>query len=482
MKDCVGAGCGGGKKAIPQQVQMSNRAKLATSFSGHVTDSDSTIAIFQTEIDGTKYRAIPYATADNNRTAHGYLTFLHQLATMSNTQAACIKSRMSMAFGGKLKVERGIDNLFSFDEENTPLEIKTKTAFAAVLKNEVAYRVSKRKSDLRGLLKSVAYDTYVGGNGFFMLTFIDTNGVISAFIDYVPDLQVLPLSNTKDGSIEHVAISASFADANVFNATKKVVALYPNFTETKNGSSIVSSTVFWVQNGTSKGVWGRPDSFASVKDQYVEYLDKDYLHKTIDGRLVPDIILQITMPTEDGVMNTDQRYLTDPNFSVVESLEKEYTNKAIDPQSVMVVYNFPNSPPIGVTQIPKNTDNAFHDFVLRNVEMEIIKAHNWSKVLLGEDAKGGLGGNDAYMQAALMRLATIENDKSHILTALNDAISEIVKRKGLQGFDNVSLGVENWIDEYAKKKMMWDGNNPQQKTNILDTQNAAQIDNTTGNN
>jgi hypothetical protein len=181
------------------------------------------------------------------------------------------------------------------------------------------------------------------------------------------------------GEPKMILVSEIWTDDYIQRHPPEFLSVFPEFTENQDG---VQSTIIHCKNEVEGRDWyGLPDSISSFFYQYLEVQLGDYSTKGYANRWTGDILIETASDEEEGSTHTT---------SFRTALKKTFTNKG-DGERIVHRNRLPDDPQTFIYEFKEDKSWEFHKHESQRAEEQIIKSHNWHKVLMGLPTAGKLG-------------------------------------------------------------------------------------------
>jgi len=349
------------------------------------------------------WNLVPYA-GSTIESGQSLLAWYLMLAKLSSTHNASVQKMIKYAFGGKAMFVKLLDPEFSVQDEVAELNVNEQTVYRDAINEFFTFQDGIGKFH-RAVAKSYK-DT---GNAFVELTFSETLGVGRIFVRAHRITHVLYV-NTLPGEPKEVAISPVWTDEYLKKYPARKVAVSTKyasvFTKTKEGLK----TVFHLKNGDNTW-YGRPDSEGSDLYKMREVQDAIYQIKQANANFTGQIIIEVEDDDpEFSAAVEDEKSQTVGFNSFAERMEHNYTQKANEPQSIMVTARPYGSKPMFVHQLSPNTNENWYKVTGEISEKKIVMAHGITLRFMGFDVSNGLGGGDMLLADYVLNNEPAIND------------------------------------------------------------------------
>lgn len=333
------------------------------------------------EIEDTfkHYGFIPYAATDHNSN-HSLLLWLNSMSHLSPTHGSCINSIKSYALGQPLDIIKRHSQAFGID---TKLTEKEKETFVDWLDSTFRFQYNSN-------LHKIALNSYKNnkdnGNYFLEVVLSKFAGQEAANI-IVHNTETVCYVTTKPNKTRFAGISHRWDIGHIKNNPPKVLPVYPAFKVLDEGATI--TTLIHIKEDTTK-LYGRPEWLNSFMSVYREYQDANYLIKQAAANFMAQSLIEVE-DSEGGTESvfSDADAQKDGFANASEQFSKNFTAESDDPQSVILLSRPYGAKEAFVFQFKPNTSEQFYKVMSELQELDIIRAHQWSKRFLGENQTQG---------------------------------------------------------------------------------------------
>jgi len=358
---------------------------------------------------------VPYAGTEQS-SSHSLLAFLVSLKEVSTTEGAVIEDMKRHMFSGKVVIERSTDPVFETGEERQPVSPAEAQAFVEFVKLiEFNGTDGQQINDVRQFAKGLKEDEKTSGNFYVELVRSQVGGQPIFRVFHHSVLHCLYVA-TADEENRIIAVSKRWNEQYLRENPPDVLPLYPLWKVDEDGTQ---RTMYHFKNGNYPW-YGRPDSIAATMPKFYEFQSNDYKNKTTANMFMGHSLIEIE--DEDlphGISEQDARQA---GFDgVVDEIEQNFTNKSTDPQSVVVFTRPKGASEAFVFQFQPNTSESWFTATEGKAENDIIKAHSWSRRILGLDVASGLS-NNVYLDEYEILSATVIKDGQDTLNAVMNNI------------------------------------------------------------
>lgn len=365
--------------------------QLANPIPGEITDPEEIKNTFKS------YPFIPYASVDANTSSMGLLMWLNSLSKLSPTHGACIKSIKTYAFGDSLDITKKKSASFSLKEELSEVQ---KMSFIDWLDNTLRFNFNS------SLHKEVtnAYEVFQSnGNIFVRVVLSNLFGIPSASVKVLKTEHVCyttPRSKTR----RFVGISPNWGIDYITKYPPEILPVYPAVKQSKDGTI---ETIIHISEDSTQ-LYGRPDWIGSFIPIYREFQDGNYLVVQAGNNFTGQTLIEIEeAEAGDGAnLLDDDDAQKDGYDSALDRFTDQFTAKSDDPQTVILMSRPHGAGEAFVYQFKPNTSQDFYRTMSELDELDIIRAHQWSKRFLGENQTQGFS-KDVFMDELKVKEAGV---------------------------------------------------------------------------
>jgi len=415
---------------------------VANPIPDEVRDTDELQKMF------TKWKFVPYA-GTSSYSGQMLLVWYLMLAQLSPTHNACINKKLKYAVGRKGAFVRSEDPDWHTGEETQALTTGEATKYRDAIKMFFEFSGGVVKFH-----RSLGWAYEATGNAYIEMVYAETLGEGRVFLKAHKVTHCLYLA-TEPGEMRIMAISPIWEEKYLKKHEPRYVPLYPNFVKDEDGNL---RTMFHLKNG---GEWyGRPESQGADLYKYQEVQSAMYQIKQAGANFTGQMIIEV----EDDDPETNGA-LEDSNAQKVgfngfqERFEQNYTNKADDPQAVLVTARPYGSRPMFVFQVSPNTNQEWFKVVGEIAEQKIMQAHGCTPRFMGKEVAGGFS-QDVFVSDYVINMEPVINELRDELTRFsNSAISaawlELLNKPDLNGISITFLPpIQSALDEFRNGQKM----------------------------
>lgn len=360
-----------------------------------------------------KWNFVPYA-GTTNHSGQMLLVWYLMLAQLSPTHNACISKKLKYAVGGKATPVRSEDQEWDTGEESQPLPSPEKTNYRDTVNEFIDFDGGVTKFHRR-----IGWAFEATGNAWVEMSYSQTLGVGRVSLKAHRVTHCLYL-NTKPGEMRVVAISPKWEDNYLNKNQPRYVPLYPNFVQDENG---ILRTMFHLKNGDNSW-YGRPESAGADLYKYREVQDAMYLVKQAGANFTGQLIIEVEDDDPEYAAAIEDESAKHVGFAgFADRFEQNYTQKADDPQSVLVTARPYGSKPMFVFQVSPNTNQDWYKVTGEIAEQKITRAHGCTPRFMGFEVANGFS-QDVFVSDYVMNMEPVINSLRDEITGIsNDALS-----------------------------------------------------------
>ena len=402
----------------------------------------------------TAYREVyvPYA-GDFNTSSHSLQAFLNSLLELSPTHNACAEKIQKLCFGGKVDFVRRLDPVYDIEPGAAEIGQAEKLRFYEFVNRIKVFDISGRQINFRRLAKSNYWSLAGDGNYFIELqrSFVGGEPQFSAVIRKNEHCLYLA---TPPGAQRWVGISPVWREDYLVKYPPQFVPLYPAW----SNDGGFQRTMIHIKNGDY--VWyGRPSTIGAVLDKYYEFQASDYKSKQTAAAFIGQVFIEVEDPDPQYDMG-EESAMQDGFGGLAEQFEQNHTNKAEEPQTVVLSSRPYGSTPAYVFQFTPNTNAGWYEKTQEIAESNIIKAHGISRRILGMDVSAGMN-TSAYLEEFEILSATVFTDiQEQIAEPINNIIlAEAALHFGQQEMIDYSLQFNSPFRQMLEERKNVNGGN-----------------------
>lgn len=372
-----------------------------------------------------KFRLIPYA-GTHSTTGHRYLHLLRLLRKYSDTHGACITSKMRWAFGGKLKIEVDRDSIFDFEEEiNHDVPLDQKKAYAEYVHNAIKWDAG---GDPRKLVNNAIDDKEWSGNCYVELVHSNTAGVWSHYA-YVHQPEHCLYRYFEPGEQPFIVISPNFSEDYLRRFPPDIIPTYPAYKREGN----TYRTIIHMMDGNYP-YYGRPRCEHGLLPIFNEFQNSEFIIKNANSYFMAQVLVEFEDADganhSDTIMNNEEAQSAGYD-NAMDRFEINYSVKGDDPSSAIVTSRPHGSRPAFVHEFKPNTNDKHYQTVTDVNYKKIIRAHEWSARLLGDDVSNGFSTNvflDEFSIKNVTVIRELQNDGNELYNTIVKQCLKIEQR------------------------------------------------------
>lgn len=388
------------------------------------------------------WNLIPFA-GSTSESSHSLLAWYLLLANLSPTNSATIKKLIKYAVGGKVRIVRSVDPEFDTGEDVQSVTVPEAINYRDELKKFFVFRDGILKFHRR-----IAWQYKATGNAFVEMTVVTVNGETRIGLKAHKTTHCLYL-NTKPGETKEVAVSPVWEDKYLEKNPPRVVPIYPVLARNDEGNLV---TMFHLKAGENEW-YGRPDSSGADIYKYREIQDAIYLVKAAASDFTGKLIVEVEDDDPEFAAGIEDQKAQDVGFEgFVDRWENNFTNKAEDPQSVVVSTRPYGSRPMFVFQISPNTKESWYQVTGKIAEEKIVRGHNCTLRFMGFDVASGFS-TDVYLSDYLLNMEPVIVELHDEITIFTNSILtagwSILGRSDLNEFSiEITSPIQSSIEQY----------------------------------
>lgn len=370
-----------------------------------VADSDELKTLF------SKYNFVPYA-GTSRESGHSLLVWYLMLAKLSPTHGACIQKKTTYAVGTKPTPIVSVDPEWDTGESVTDLSANEKVLYRDAVNEFFAF-----EGGIRQFNKNVSWSIQATGNAWAEVTFSEVMGTGRINVKYHKPTYCLYL-NTKPGEMKIVAISPSWDEGYINKKEPRYVPLFPNFAKTETGEL---KTIFHLKTGTNSW-YGRPTSQSGDLYKYREVQDALYTVKQSAANFTGQLIIEVEDDDPQMAPAIEDEKAQGVGFSsFAERFEHNYSQKADEPQSVLLTARPFGSRPMFVFQVAPNTNQEWYKVTGEIAEQKILRAHECTLRFMSFDVSNGFS-TDAFISDYVINMEPAINALRDTVTGFTNQI------------------------------------------------------------
>lgn len=324
------------------------------------------------------YPFIPYAGTETN-TNHSLINWLDAMRSLSPTHGSCINSIKSYALGDKLDLKKYNPD-FHLDDDN--LEDGLKEEMLRWLSSTIRLDYN---NTLHGLSLSCFEELEKNGNYFLELVIYNIDGKYTANIILHETSKVCYVV-PKPNQPRYVGISHQWGDGYIKVNPPRILPVYPQVSNKNN----VLRTIIHVKEETTN-LYGRPHWLHAFMPIYQEYQHATYMIKLSANNFAAQVLLEVE-DADGGDGNNvfdDEQSQKDGFANAQDQFKRNFTAAADDPDTAILLSRPYGSRPVFVHEFKPQLNENFYKTMGEMHELDIIRAHQWSKRFLGENQTQG---------------------------------------------------------------------------------------------
>ncbi len=181
--------------------------------------------------------------------------------------------------------------------------------------------------------------------------------------------------------------------------------------------------MFHLKNGDNSW-YGRPESAGADLYKYREVQDAMYLVKQAGANFTGQLIIEVEDDDPEYAAAIEDESAKHVGFAgFADRFEQNYTQKADDPQSVLVTARPYGSKPMFVFQVSPNTNQDWYKVTGEIAEQKITRAHGCTPRFMGFEVANGFS-QDVFVSDYVMNMEPVINSLRDEITGIsNDALS-----------------------------------------------------------
>jgi hypothetical protein len=357
------------------------------------------------------------------------LAVFRMLKDLSPTHGACISSIGGYVLSGELEIVP--KKLAGFAEiEGKKISTADKEQFAKFV-NSLNPEASEHGGlHLLNAAEGIYQNKMTYGNSFLRLNMVTVGNSRYCYIDNI-DCENVRYWATLANEPKMAVISPLWTYDYIMRHPPEMVGVFPNVTENANG---VLSTIFHdFKKVPARDWYGQPTAISSIYYQFAEVQQGQYFTEGYASDFSGRVAFEFVGTSDDD----------ETNFQ--DAVENTFTNKAgKDKKRVIMRMRAPEDSPMTIHEFAANTEHQFHIGTSELTEKQIIKSHDWSKILMGIPQAGKLGGANEFIEIYKQKNITLLNPiRISVMRSINSALcvaEEFVTGKR-ELTDKMSLGL-----------------------------------------
>ena len=403
---------------------------------------------------------IPYAGTDNG-TADGMLRFLINLSEVSPTKWAVIDSKQRFSLSGAIEVHKKTDPDYLIEDEVEEVSIQDRKDFIGWIKESIELiGTDGRKISVKSFAKARLKSIEECGNFYFLMSKVDVLGNKKLQCRIIEPTQC-KYAVVGDGEEPIIGVSKVWTLSYIQRKKPKYYPRYPEFDLVDGVERCI------VHEKNDNGRWyGKPNDLASLNYQYLEYQNSDYLNTETENQFTGKALIEFEAAEGQNVI--DDEGSQDNGFdSFADEVAYTFSPKSDDPLSLMVTERPAGANAVFVHEFSPNTNENWYRVTGEDAERQILKAHNWSKKLLGLTEASGLSTNefkDVFQIASVTTIKGIQDEANYCIN--NIILKEAIEFYEQPQYEELSLvftsPFKNMLveEKEAEEKVEKQTNNP----------------------
>ncbi len=383
-----------------------------------------------------QYPFIPYAGTEHN-SAYGLLLWLNSMGHLSPTHGACINSIKSYALGQPLDIEKRKSKSFNLKSEITDSE---KELFAEWLDETL-------KLEYNNTLHKIVLNSYKNlkdnGNYFLEVTLSNFLGRPAANIA-LHNTETVCYVRPEPGKPRKVGISHRWDASWVKLNPPRILPVYPAI-KIKDDNTI--STMIHIKEDTTR-LYGRPDWLNAFMSVYREFQDGNYMIKQASNNFLAQNLIELEdADGGEGSVFSDEEAQKAGFDSAADQFNNSFSVAGDNPSNTILLTRPYGAKEAFVFQFKPNTNQDFYKVMSELQELDIIRAHQWSKRFLGENQTQGFSKDVFLDELKVKEACVLPALRSAACMGVNLAIELMVKmfyrpefkHFGVTGQSNIDL-------------------------------------------
>ena len=252
---------------------------------------------------------------------------------------------------------------------------------------------------------------------------------------------------TDMGQQRWIAISPIWREDYLLKYPAQYVPLYPAWVR----DGVVERTIIHVKNGDN--MWyGRPSTIGALMDKYYEFQASDYKSKQTANAFIGQVFIEVE-DTDPQYDMGEESAMQDGYESLSDQFANNHTNRAEQPQTVVLSTRPYGSSPAFVFQFTPNTNEGWYKKTQEIAESNIIKAHGISKRIMGMDVSAGMNTNAYFEEFEILSATVFQDIQETISEPINNIIlAEAALHFGQQDMLEYSLQFNSPFAEMLKER------------------------------
>lgn len=371
---------------------------------------------------------VPFA-GTNASSGHALLAWYTMLSKLSCTTRSCINKKLLYAFGSKAQFVTGQDFEYNLGEEVVDLSMQTKLEYRKALK-EVAFL----DGTIQQFHTKIGHSYLGNGNSFVELSIATVNGQSRAAIKAHNTANVMYV-NTDIDEARVIGVSSKWDTNYLKKHPARLVPIYPIWVKSDDGEM---RTMFHLKAGDNTW-YGRPESEGGDLYKYREVQDAMYILKQAAANFTGQLVIEVEDDDPEANAAINDASASDAGFnSFIDRFEQNYTQKANDPQSVVVTSRPFGSRPMFVFQVKPNTSEKWYEVTGKLNRDNIYRAESVTARFMGEDVAGGFS-QDQFVSDYVINVEPAINALRNKILAFTNGILNVVWEQLGKDFSGVNI-------------------------------------------
>lgn len=389
----------------------------------------------QIELTFRNYPFIPYAGTDH-KSNHSLLNWLNSMSHLSATHGSCINSIKSYALGQPLDIIKSMSDSFGL---NSKLTDSQKESFVNFLDDTLQLEYG---STIHKLALNSYKNTADNGNIFMLLKMSKKIGIAANLTLY--NTENVCYLKPKAGANRKVGISHEWGHDYIQKHPPKIVPVYPAMRVSQDGLEI--ETMIHIKEDTTK-LYGRPIWINAFMSVYREFQNGNYLIKQAANNFMGQVLIEVEdAEGSSGSVFDDEDAQKDGFKNAADRFKENFTAQSDNPQTAILLSRPFGAKPVFVEQFKPNTNEKFYKTMSELIELDIIRAHQWSKRFLGENQTQGFSKDVFLDELKVKEAGVLPHIRNQACAAINIAIKLMVAFFDKPEFKNYKITGQNNID------------------------------------
>lgn len=356
------------------------------------------------------------------------LSVLRKLRDYSPTHGSCIENQSDYIFGGEFVLNRKKKAGFATNKDEVEVTESEFDAYIEFIENLFPDYDGAQLLEV-GISLFDNFKTF--GNAYMRIDKYEVAG--TKFVKFSSiDCTDIRYFATQPQEDKLFVISPYWGFGYITENPPEFVSAYPNFTE--NEETGIESTIIHIKTKTIARDWyGTPKTLNSIYFQYMELQLGEYGTDGYAKRWTGDKYIETASDEEDE----------DDGNDFETQLEETFSNKG---HGRRIVYRnrLTSDPQTYIYEFKDTDSHEFHVAMSDESERQIIKSHNWHRVLMGVPSKGKLGPGNEFKEVFRTKyLTVIKPFQVLICDCINKGMSLAFDFYGREDLKEFSLGLGN---------------------------------------